>query len=98
MGQADGASHGDVVCEGRCPECGRHVQLTWQRTLTGQRGGEVDRCSCGLEAVLVVETRDLLQWFWRDPAELPASFGSSAVPPCGEEVGRVIPPVQLHLV
>jgi len=48
--------------------------------------------------VLVVETRDVLQWFWRDPAELPASFGSSAVPPFGEEVGRVIPPVQLHLV
>jgi len=87
VGRADG-----FVCEGRCPVCGRRVRLTWQRT------GEVDRCSCGLEAVLVVETRDVLQWFWRDPAELPASFGSSAVPPFGEEVGRVIPPVQLHLV
>ncbi len=54
-----------VVCHGRCPMCGRWVDLTWQR------GGDVDRCPCGVEAVLIVETRDMLRWYWRDPLTLP---------------------------
>ena len=56
---------GGVVCQGRCPMCGRWVDLTWQR------GGDVDRCCCGVEAVLIVETRDMLRWYWRDPLTLP---------------------------
>lgn len=57
---------GEVVCQGRCPACGRYVDLTLQRD------GKVDRCVCGIEAVLVVEDGKLQRWFWRDPHDLPA--------------------------
>ena len=90
MGQADGASHGDVVCEGRCPVCGRRVWLTWQRT------GEADRCPCGVEAVLVVETRDLLKWYWRDPLNLPSTCDAVQLPAGSEALPA--PPIQLRLV
>jgi len=86
--QADG-----YVCEGRCPVCGRRVRLTWQRT------GEADACPCGLEAVLVVETRDTLKWYWRDPFDLPASSGSLPAPRAARsEPAAPAGPVQLRLV
>ena len=78
------------VCEGRCPGCGARVRLTWQRT------GEVDCCECGMEAVLVVETRNVLQWYWRDPADLPAREVGEAGP--AGQAGPGSPAVQLHLV
>ena len=64
-GRQSNADRKGVVCQGRCPMCGRWVDLTWQR------GGDVDRCVCGVEAVLIVETRDMLRWYWRDPLTLP---------------------------
>lgn len=86
MGQADG-----FVCEGRCPVCGRRVRLTWQRT------GEADRCPCGIEAVLVVETRNTLKWYWRDPLDLPAASIASGQGPAGFDA-LPAPVIQLKLV
>ena len=76
------------VCEGRCPVCGRRVRLTWQRT------GDADRCPCGVEAVLVVVTRDTVKWYWRDscgPPDGAVAAGVDQVPVLPA------PPVQLRL-
>lgn len=56
-----------VVCQGRCPVCGRWINLTLQRD------GTVDRCACGVEAVLIVKDRHMLRWYWRDPIARPAA-------------------------
>lgn len=58
-----------IECQGQCPTCGRWIDLTWQAS------GEVDRCPCGMEAVLIEVSERRLRWYWRDPLQLPEGSG-----------------------